>query len=214
MAPSICDHPEKPTAIQPAITQVCRQTRTEALPMFYMANEFDYHVHRCDFDILFSWLRGIGSANRKALRSLKMTLRDRWTCGKGLLDVVCGFARFGDVDIKAITISESDWINEMQQHGHVPRGNELQLTRRLLDDALDLARQIYAEGIRSERRIRARFVAWHEDDDRWCHCDLSSHSGGASLEGFCSFKVKRALMWGEGIACNYTKDSSPSRHWQ
>ena len=158
------------TAAQPALTRVCRQVRSETLPMFYALNQFDLHEHRCDFGYLISWMNAIGLHNGKQIRTVRMQLMDRWSCGRGLLDFVrwCATAE-GIFDEKIeIVLSVSRW-NEA--HAWQMDPTELQLVRgdpwfyvcdtvKALIGAMGLAKNIRVSGRTFEGKLRKDFKGW------------------------------------------------------
>lgn len=65
----------------PPITQVCHQTRIEALPVFYAGNHFDLDIESTDYSItnLRCWLNAIGSQSILCIRKIHVP---KWVVGR------------------------------------------------------------------------------------------------------------------------------------
>lgn len=83
-APNYCDataatHHGRLTTwrVQPALTRVCRQTRNEALQIYYWANTFvDYVSGEYDFDGIAGWAWDIGKVNAARVNQLSLRFKD------------------------------------------------------------------------------------------------------------------------------------------
>ncbi|KAK5127818.1 hypothetical protein LTR85_004934 [Meristemomyces frigidus] len=116
LLPSACQHTSRPSAAQPDITRVCRQIRQEALPMFYGLNQFDVHIHRCDFAYFIDYMDTIGEHNRKHIKIVVLQLMDRLTCGNGLLDFARWCASAEGTAEMGISVEVDEWNFEHCDH--------------------------------------------------------------------------------------------------
>lgn len=112
--PSICSrmHVDKATAAQPAITRPCRATRQKSLPLSHSLNDFDFHVHRCDFSYFFNWVHNVPVATRKHVRIVWLILKDRWTCGRGLLELARWAATSEGTENMDVCYDDRDWYSD------------------------------------------------------------------------------------------------------
>ena len=94
-------------AIQPAITRVCRQTRNEAMQLFYSMNEFELEVlpwyaastpyeDRAVYCMASRWINAIGAKNAKHLKKLTKLPHDP---GNGEMDVRAAIQWFRDAGV-------------------------------------------------------------------------------------------------------------------
>ena len=156
MLPGGCTHDDAAYAVQPALTMVCRQTRAEALPLFYANNRFIAHIHRFDTAYFTNYIFTLSVLGRKHLHKVELLLageRDRYLCGAGLLDVVrFATTTTGRERIKLMVTAEiGDAIDAYS-----------------VGDALRLADGLFAERQTTEARLRKAFDRWLEDQELDC----------------------------------------------
>ena len=93
----------KAEVAQPPITKVCRQLRTESLPVFYGANVFKIEAQSRFRNALvpnraIAWLRAIGAANRSRLKHLYVDYNE------GMMWETLFFAVSESVSVKAVAL--------------------------------------------------------------------------------------------------------------
>lgn len=105
-------------AVQPAVTRVSRQTRSESLAMFYANNEFSAYINRFDFRELLHFVRCItsGPAPRPRIR-IHTFMMHNMGCYRGLLDMANDWSLLNYETIH-LEIRSCIWLgrNPMQSH--------------------------------------------------------------------------------------------------
>lgn len=177
--------------MQPAVTRVCRQIRDESLPLFYGVNVFDFHVHRCDFDYFFEWMRNIGVQNRKCVQTVRFTLKNMWSCGPGLLDFVRWWATTDGIDKPTMQFDTQEWAEEQADDDNDDdddediASSEAVLTKRSITGAVALGKRLRAERRTSEKQVRRAFRAWLAVVGMNCACSGLAYDSEPWL-GLCS----------------------------
>lgn len=170
LIPSACRHHDCEHGTSPAIAQVNQQIRKEFQDIFYVENTFEYHIHRCDFTYLFDWMSTVEDHNRKRVRNIQLTLRDRWTCGEGLLDLVRWCAKEKCIEQIVWTVDGAlDWSKEHTTYANARHSPALEpdawveamhSTQDALEKALELSYELAKRHKSSEFSIRKAFERW------------------------------------------------------
>ena len=157
-----CAHHDWQTAVQPAITRVDRQTRDEALPVFYGKNVFEAHISRLDFGCFINHMQLIGPRNVQLMRHIMLsntadTQFERASCAEVAFEFVRWYA----------TTQGSEGLHLL----HGPhRRNE-----RLIMELVSLAMKSRAGGETSELRLRGVFEGWLSDENMECECEVGNN---------------------------------------
>lgn len=105
-------------AVQPAITRVSQQTRSESLAMFYANNEFSAYINRFGFQELLHFVRCItsGPEPRPRIRIHTFTMHNMG-CYRGLLDMANDWSLLNYETIH-LEIRSCIWLgrNPIQSH--------------------------------------------------------------------------------------------------
>lgn len=213
LIPSICKHRDLPSAEQPGLTRVNRQLRKESLAMFYTQNIFTAHIHRCDFGFLIDWMNSIGVDNRQRICRVRLNLKDRWTCGKGLLDFFRWCVQSEGTEDMLMGYSPGDWNlehrewmspafrEEMMAVGPEKYEHFMGMTMYALDECLLLAQDMARGKKTAEWLVRRSWQAKLVEMGFECgeaYCDRSVWSGAVSgrrgtdddFNGFCTEKSR------------------------
>ena len=178
----ICKPPLEELALRPSVTRVCRQLRAEALPLFYLLNEFEAHINKCDFRHFIREAKKIRAAGIFKIGKVHFEITapneddSSMMCAAGLEDVVLWFATI-DLDI-------ADWTvwGEMS-------GSDENLIRRALKLSNDLVRDDLKGGKKRRRTIkksnRQAFRRWVRAEGLKCCGDLC----GVLYDMWCSKTV-------------------------
>ncbi|CAK4033259.1 Hypothetical predicted protein [Lecanosticta acicola] len=204
LVPSTCKHDDRPTAQQPALTKVNRQVREETIKTFYAENVFVYHIHRCDFEYMFEWMTAIGLENRSSVRKLQLVIKDRWTCGVGLLDFLRWCTNTKGIENLWLMPDPHEWqkeqflqMDENDQQHVLERENNIGYCMAasviLLIEMVDLSNDLTEQGRRSEHSIRPAFLERLIALEMTCRCIRKSCNGSrdgktcaCAFEGYCT----------------------------
>ncbi|EME43896.1 hypothetical protein DOTSEDRAFT_34458 [Dothistroma septosporum NZE10] len=199
-----CDHHLRRSGKQPELTRVNRQTRSEALDIFYGLNDFEAHIQRCDFSFLIGYMNAIGQENCKRMQRLELHLKDRWTCGERLKDLV-RWAVTTHFDIRHFTstvcINVCAWYKEHDSHYNTapnavnPIDGYMVETKTMLWKAFDLADDLRLARETSEMYVRTAFQQWLEGNEYGCDCVIHNLRR-YSLGGFCTSPRTRLCTLG------------------
>lgn len=175
--------------------------------MFYSQNAFAYHVHRCDFDFMFEWMDSIGMTNRSKIRRVQLILKDRWTCGAGLLDFLRWCTKSTGTEDMWLEYSAYDW--QMEHFTKMDREDRIFAAQArenisscmaanadLLIEAVDLAKTLSENRRITERQIRQAWAKKLQELRMECRCGSRSCNG--SREGMacrCAFEGYCTVSW-------------------
>ncbi|KAK4959881.1 hypothetical protein LTR10_002769 [Elasticomyces elasticus] len=163
--PGACHHcSEDDPPIQPAITRISRDVRTESLAMFYALNKFQYHALRYDFSHLVAHCVSVGAWAVKDIKHVEIFINEmvwyddenaRIVCGEGLWDLFRWYASTKFV----IELVCSDKGNFEPVVGAI-------------EAAMKWRNQ--TPEARHESRLRSFFERWLEEEDMNCSCKAST----------------------------------------
>ena len=168
--------------------------------MFYSLNEFDVDIHRCDFGYFIDFMTMIGAHNRRHIRSVSLTMKDRPSCGNGLLDFVRWCAKVKNADELELDTDVRDWneehlcLMEDEWVEDVEDGEEALMleTKMAVSGAMALGTRLRDSGKTSEKRIRSAFYKWLDEEKFLC----SYYESGAEQECLSMvFAVGSAGLW-------------------
>ena len=164
LLPGACTHQSVTSAVQPALTRVCRQVRAEALPVFYAENCFVAHVHRFDVGHFIHFMTAIGQEKRSMIRKVILYLasQENAGCGQGLLQYVRWVTSERGIEKLSIKID-----------GDIDSDAEY-----IMDDATTLAWKLVAERRTSEAKVRQALKEFLVREEFECHSGIHPNASG------------------------------------
>lgn len=143
--------------MQPSIAKISWRVRKEALPLFFQLNDFEAHIHRCDFSHFIGYAKRIKASKIRQIGRVIFTVSGFSSCtltyGAGLEELVCWYASTNlRVDILIVL------------------GCLLGEDRRMMMDAFHVATKLWNEEGGDEDVLRA-FHEWLEKLGKGCHCE-------------------------------------------